>query len=111
MEREKVEKFQYRYDIDMQLFGEFNDTFCTINDHMGEIYGYSDLKDWEEIEYKRHIELLEQEVDKRIDMMNELEKWCDENIHEDAQYGYNLIDYDDLKSKIKELKGDKLWKN
>lgn len=101
------EKFQYRYDIDMQLFGEFNDTFCTINDHMGEIYGYSDLKDWEEIQYKRHIELLEQEVDKRIDIINGIEniikEYCKSDDVEHVWYtGNEILD------KIKKLKGDSL---
>ena len=44
-------------------------------------------------------------VDRLNNIINEIEKWCDENYHEDAQYGYDLIDYNDLKDKIKELKG------
>ena len=87
MEREKVEKFQYRYDIDMQLFGEFNDTFCTINDHMGEIYGYSDLKDMEDAEKNRHIELLEQKLDKRIDTKNKAIELIN-RLYEDEEISY-----------------------
>ena len=98
------EKFQYRFDIDMRLFGEFNDTFCTINDHMGEIYGYSDLKDWEEIEYKRHIELLEKEVDKRIDIINGIENIIKEYCNSD-DVEHVWCTGNEILDKIKKLKG------
>lgn len=47
-----------RFEVDMQLYEEFNDEFCAINDHLGEIYGYSDLKDLEEAEKARRKELI-----------------------------------------------------
>ena len=32
-------------DISMELFDEFNETLCNINDHLGDIYSYKDLED------------------------------------------------------------------
>lgn len=35
------------FQIDMQLYSEFNDKFCEINDHLGDVYTYKDLENAE----------------------------------------------------------------
>lgn len=60
-----------RFEVDMQLYEEFNDEFCAINDHLGEIYGYSDLKDLEEAEKARRKELI-------CDYIKQIEKLLEE---------------------------------
>lgn len=60
-----------RFEVDMQLYEEFNDEFCAINDHLGEIYGYSDLKDVEEAEKTRRKELIR-------DYIKQIEKLLEE---------------------------------
>lgn len=50
------------YDIDMQLYGEFNDKIATMYDYLGECYGYSDIEEMKQREMEREIELLRNAV-------------------------------------------------
>lgn len=50
------------FDIEMQLYDEFNDTIATMNDHLGEIYGYSDVENVKQAEKNRKIELMENAI-------------------------------------------------
>lgn len=52
------------FDIDMQLYDEFNDKFCEINDNLGTIYTYKDLDDLEKTEKEKEIQLLREAVKK-----------------------------------------------
>lgn len=52
------------FDIDMQLYDEFNDKFCEMNDNLGTIYTYKDLDDLEKAEKEKEIELLREAVRK-----------------------------------------------
>ena len=38
------------YQIDMQLYDEFNDKFCEINENLGTVYSYKDLEDLKKAE-------------------------------------------------------------
>ena len=44
------EKEDILFQIDMQLYDEFNDKFCEMNDNLGTIYTYKDLDDLEKLE-------------------------------------------------------------
>lgn len=46
------------YDVDMQLYNEFNDNFCKINQHLGDIYSRKDLEDLKLCEKARRKELI-----------------------------------------------------
>lgn len=50
------------FDIDMQLYDEFNDKFCEMNDNLGIIYTYKDLDDLEKAEKEKEIKLLREAV-------------------------------------------------
>lgn len=50
------------FDIDMQLYDEFNDKFCEMNDNLGIIYTYKDLDDLEKLEKEEEIRLLREAV-------------------------------------------------
>ena len=52
------------FDIDMQLYDEFNDKFCEMNDNLGTIYTYKDLDDLEKAEKEKEIQLLREAVRK-----------------------------------------------
>lgn len=52
------------FDIDMQLYDEFNDKFCEMNDNLGTIYTYKDLDDLEKAEKEKEIKLLREAVRK-----------------------------------------------
>lgn len=60
------------FDIDMQLYDEFNDKFCEMNDNLGTIYTYKDLDDLEKLEKEEEIKLLREAVRK---LQKELEEY------------------------------------
>lgn len=60
------------FDIDMQLYDEFNDKFCEMNDNLGTIYTYKDLDDLEKAEKEEEIQLLREAVNK---LQKELEEY------------------------------------
>lgn len=43
--------------IEMDSYMKYNDTIASMNDHLGEIYGYSDVRDIEEVQLKYEKEL------------------------------------------------------
>lgn len=69
------------YEIAMELFWEHNSHIAGINDHLGDIYSYSDLKDAEEAEMRDEIGLLHQAVkqlqDDRRNIINYLKYFKD----------------------------------
>lgn len=50
------------FDIDMQLYDEFNDTIATMNDHLGDIYSLRDVEEVEKAEKEKEIKLLREAV-------------------------------------------------
>lgn len=52
------------FDIDMQLYDEFNDKIATMNDHLGDIYSLRDVKEVEKAEKEKEIKLLREAVRK-----------------------------------------------
>lgn len=65
------------FQIDMQLYDEFNDKFCEINEYLGDIYTYKDLDDLEKAEKDKEIKLLREAIknliadNKRLDKENQ----------------------------------------
>lgn len=94
-EKNKMEK-DILFQIDMQLYDEFNDTIATMNDHLGDIYSLRDVEEAEKAEKEKEIKLLREAVkklqadieikDKVIDLMAELIEECRQN---------ECIEYDD----------------
>ena len=75
------------YDIEMQLYMEFNDTIATMNDHLGDIYSYKDIEDTKQAEKDRKIELMEKAIKQLQNNWNEL-KAIVEN-----RYNFNKLEY------------------
>ena len=46
------------YDIDMQLYYEFNDKIATMNDYLGDIYSLRDVEEVENAQKEKEIQLL-----------------------------------------------------
>ena len=46
------------FDIDMQLYDEFNDKLAAMNDHLGDVYSLRDVEEVEQAEKEKEIELL-----------------------------------------------------
>lgn len=62
-EGNKMEK-DILFQIDMQLYDEFNDKLCEMNDNLGTIYTYKDIMDLEEAEKDKERKLLREAVKK-----------------------------------------------
>ena len=62
-EQNKMEK-DILFQIDMQLYDEFNDTIATMNDHLGDIYSLRDVEEAEKAEKEKEIKLLREAVKK-----------------------------------------------
>lgn len=50
------------FDIDMQLYDEFNDKIATMNDYLGDIYSLRDVEEVEKAEKEKEIKLLREAV-------------------------------------------------
>lgn len=46
------------FDIDMQLYNEFNDTIASMYDHLGDVYTLRDIEGVEKAEKEKEIKLL-----------------------------------------------------
>jgi len=103
-------KFDLDKDIIMQIemasYAEYNDTLAMMNDHLGEIYGYSDLKDVEEAQLHYEKELaykaikeLQQENERLKERVAYLER--SNNRREDTIIGlrFEVAEQEDYKSR------------
>ena len=70
---EELEK-DVLFQIDMQLYDEFNDKLCEINEHLGDIYTYKDLQDVENAEKERERMLLRGAIKKQGTEINKLKQ-------------------------------------
>ena len=52
------------FQIDMELYDEFNDTIATMNDHLGDIYSLRDIEEIEKAEKDKEIKLLREAIKK-----------------------------------------------
>lgn len=68
------EKKDILFQIDMQLYGEFNDKFCEMNDNLGTVYFYKDLDDLEKLEKETEIKLLREAIKKQQKEIEELKE-------------------------------------
>ena len=75
-EEKKAMKNDILFQIDMQLYDEFNDTIATINDHLGDIYSLRDIEEVEKAEKDREIKLLREAIKKQ---QKELDKLKNKN--------------------------------
>lgn len=60
------------FQIDMQLYDEFNDKFCEMNDNLGTIYTYKDIDDLIKLEKETEIKLLRKAIEKQQKEIEEL---------------------------------------
>ena len=86
------------FQIDMQLYDEFNDKLCEINEHLGDIYSYKDLDDVEKAEKEKEIKLLREAIKKQqkeIELMktkiNKIVLMIKENYNSDFYDDYETI--------------------
>ena len=81
---EELEK-DVLFQIDMQLYDEFNDKLCKINEYLGDIYTYKDLQVVENAEKERERMLLRGAIKKQGTEINKLKQ---ENEQLKSKLGY-----------------------
>lgn len=86
------------FDIDMQLYDEFNKKIATMNDYLGDIYSLRDVEEVENAQKQKEIQLLriavtslQNKIKKAIDFIND-----ENNFFEDGENWQNVL-------KIKEI--------
>lgn len=84
MTEEELEK-DVLFQISMQLYDEFNDKLCEINEHLGDIYTYKDLQVVENAEKERERMLLRGAIKKQGTEINKLKQ---ENEQLKSELGY-----------------------
>lgn len=62
------------YDIDMQLYDEFNDKIATMNDYLGDVYSFRDIEEVEKAKKEKEIQLLRIAIIKQQKKIEELKK-------------------------------------
>ena len=82
------------FDIDMQLYNEFNDKFCKMNDNLGTIYTYKDLDDLEKAEKEKEIKLIREAVRRLQKQAEELQA-----INQMQKYRIEVMDERELISR------------
>lgn len=105
-EEEKL-KTDILFQIDMQLYDEFNDKLCEINGHLGDIYTYKDLQDVKEAEKEKERILLREAVKKLqkeiYRLQNIKRKDIQDLINNEKENIYkNYISKDKIKEAIKD---------
>ena len=109
-EEKKAMKNDILFQIDMQLYDEFNDTIATMNDHLGDIYSLRDIEEVEKAEKDREIKLLREAIKKQ---QHKIEKLINANDNlkktkriKNMEYvNQNYVSKDKIKEKIKEYEG------
>lgn len=103
-EEEKL-KTDILFQIDMQLYDEFNDKLCEINEHLGDIYTYKDLQDVKEVEKERERSLLIEAIKKLQYKIEELEEDLDKKVKalDITMSNPDYICKDKIRKKIKDL--------
>lgn len=86
------------YDIDMQLYDEFNDKIATMNDYLGDIYSLRDVEEVENAQKEKEIELLRKAVTRLQYKIQKVIDFIDDknNFFEDGENWQNVL-------KIKEI--------
>ena len=105
-EEEKL-KTDILFQIDMQLYDEFNDKLCEINEHLGDIYTYKDLQDIENAEKEKERILLREaikELQKEIYRLQNIKrKDIQDLINNEKENIYkNYISKDKIREAIKD---------
>lgn len=92
------------YDIGMQLYDEFNDKIATMNDHLGDVYSFRDIKEVEKAEKEKEIKLLRIAIIKQQKEIEEFKK-KNETLLDALNNSINIKKYWVNKDKIKEILG------
>lgn len=101
MSEEELRKNDILFQIDMQLYDEFNDKFCEMNEHLGDIYSLRDIEELEQAEKEKERKLLREAIRK---LQKENKELTERNlVLEGNKIGYKLA-IDKLQKQLDQLK-------
>ena len=95
--------------IEMDSYMKYNDTIASMNDHLGEIYGYSDVRDTEEAQLKYEKELAYKaivQLQQKVEQLENIRKEAIKYILKNKLYRFK---YDD--EELFEITTDKKTKD
>lgn len=100
------------FDIDMQLYDEFNDKMCEINEHLGDVYSNKDLEDIKEAENAKERKLLREAVKQLQKEKNEINKLYQEANDKCAEYEKRIeeLEVSDASKEASSMKYYNLYK-
>ena len=91
------------YDIQMELYQDFNDEIASINDRLGEIYGYNDLKDAEEAEMKEEIEKYKKALKEKCEAIDKATEYINSKYVNEYD---TILTYYEIETLLEILKGE-----
>lgn len=100
-DKENLRENDILFQIDMQLYDEFNDKIAGMNDHLGDIYSLREVEEVEKAQKDREIELLRKAIVKQQKEIEELKKY-EQYYEEMEEVNKIFIPVDKIKAKIEE---------
>ena len=74
MNKEEYDKLnlfdKIEFDIAMELYGKHNDRIASINDHLGEMYGYKDLQEAIDLEKEDELNLYKKALKEKCEVIS-----------------------------------------
>ena len=100
------------FDIDMQLYDEFNDKMCEINEHLSDVYSNKDLEDIKEAENAKERKLLREAVKQLQKEKNEINELYQEANNKCAEYEKRIeeLEVSDASKEASSIKYYNLYK-
>jgi len=90
---EELRKNDILFQIDMQLYDEFNDKLCEMDEHLGDIYSLRDIEEVKQAEKEKERELLREAI-KKLQKENEaLGRTLDDEIADNDRLQENNLSY------------------
>lgn len=94
------------YDINIELYMKYNDQIASINDHLGDIYGYSDLKDIEDLEKHEELMLYKKALKEKCDAIDKGIEYIEDEFYEvGGCVGGSDLPYQPIQDLLDILKG------
>lgn len=82
MNKEEYDKLnlfdKIEFDIAMELYGKHNDRIASINDHLGEMYGYKDLQEAIDLEKEDELDLYKKALIEKCEVISKAIEYIEE---------------------------------
>lgn len=82
--------------IEMESYMKFNDTIANMNDHLGEIFSYSDIRDVQERQLQFEKDLAYKQLTKEHQALLDIKEYIDEHVGKEIHSMMYVIDVTDI---------------